>query len=702
MKKEMKSHRDDSMELMDSFGENTFSIKTMRNYLSESAFKSLLSTICEGETLNPAIADEVADAMKTWAMEKGASHFTHWFQPLTGSTAEKHDAFLMPDREGGAISQFSGSELIRGEPDASSFPSGGLRATFEARGYTAWDPTSPAFIKESENGAVLCIPTVFCGYHGEALDKKTPLLRSMVALSKQVCRLGKLFGIDAGGRRAYATLGAEQEYFLVDKKFYAKRLDLIQTGRTLFGRKPAKHQQMEDHYFGAIKSRIVAFMNDVDRELWRLGVPAKTRHNEVCPGQFEIAPVYEELNLAVDHNMVTMDVLREVADRHGLTCLLHEKPFAGVNGSGKHNNWSICGPDGKNWLTPGDNPHENAKFLTMICALMKAVDSHAAVLRAAVATAGNDHRLGANEAPPAIISIFLGEQMLDVINQLEEGVAKSSKKGGHIEIGVSGLPSLPRDATDRNRTSPFAFTGNKFEFRAVGANQSSAGANVVLNTIVAEAIDEICAKLEAEVAAGRDFNVALQTILRGIIRKHRRILFDGDNYTEQWHKEAKKRGLPNVKETPEALKALIEPRTVAMFIKYGVFSERELRSRYEVYRHIYDKTIEIEAGVALAMARTMILPAALKYAGMLAEIVRNVKGAGGKVIETRKMLSQVSSETERLQKCINGLEASIKKASSRAELTSMSELRSSVDNLEGLLPDEIWPLPSYAEMMFMI
>jgi glutamine synthetase len=702
MKKEMKSHRDDSMELMDSFGENTFSIKTMRNYLSESAFKSLLSTICEGETLNPAIADEVADAMKTWAMEKGASHFTHWFQPLTGSTAEKHDAFLMPDREGGAISQFSGSELIRGEPDASSFPSGGLRATFEARGYTAWDPTSPAFIKESENGAVLCIPTVFCGYHGEALDKKTPLLRSMVALSKQVCRLGKLFGIDAGGRRAYATLGAEQEYFLVDKKFYAKRLDLIQTGRTLFGRKPAKHQQMEDHYFGAIKSRIVAFMNDVDRELWRLGVPAKTRHNEVCPGQFEIAPVYEELNLAVDHNMVTMDVLREVADRHGLTCLLHEKPFAGVNGSGKHNNWSICGPDGKNWLTPGDNPHENAKFLTMICAMMKAVDSHAAVLRAAVATAGNDHRLGANEAPPAIISIFLGEQMLDVINQLEEGVAKSSKKGGHIEIGVSGLPSLPRDATDRNRTSPFAFTGNKFEFRAVGANQSSAGANVVLNTIVAEAIDEICAKLEAEVAAGRDFNVALQTILRGIIRKHRRILFDGDNYTEQWHKEAKKRGLPNVKETPEALKALIEPRTVAMFIKYGVFSERELRSRYEVYRHIYDKTIEIEAGVALAMARTMILPAALKYAGMLAEIVRNVKGAGGKVIETRKMLSQVSSETERLQKCINGLEASIKKASSRAELTSMSELRSSVDNLEGLLPDEIWPLPSYAEMMFMI
>jgi len=691
-----------AQEIVESFGENVFSSKTMRNYLSETAYKSLTMTICQGKTLDPAIADEVADAMKTWAMEKGATHFTHWFQPLTGSTAEKHDSFLMPDREGGAISQFSGSELIRGEPDASSFPSGGLRVTFEARGYTAWDPTSPAFIKESENGSVLCIPTVFCGYHGEALDKKTPLLRSMEALSKQVCRLGKLFGIKAEGKRAYPTLGPEQEYFLIDKKHFAKRLDLIETGRTLFGRRPAKHQQMEDHYFGSIKSRVIGFMCELDKELWRLGIPSKTRHNEVSPAQFEMAPMYEELNLAVDHNMMAMDVMREIAERHGLTCLLHEKPFAGVNGSGKHNNWSVCGPDGKNWLTPGDDPHENAKFLTMICALIKAVDSHAAVLRAAVATAGNDHRLGANEAPPAIISIFLGEQLMDVINQLEGGGAKSSKKGGRIEIGVSSLPSLPRDATDRNRTSPFAFTGNKFEFRAVGSNQSCAGANVVINTIVAEALDEICTKLESDTAAGRDFNVALQSILQGIIKKHKRILFDGDNYSEEWHKEAKRRGLPNLKKTPESLKELIDPVTLAMFVKYGVFTERELKSRYDVYKHTYDKTVEIEAGCALTMAKTMILPAALEYQGKLADIVKSVKAAGGKSAEAKKLLDEVCDESESLQKNIKRLEAALEKADSDAELKAMLELRSVVDSLEGLVPDGIWPLPSYAEMMFMV
>ena len=690
-----------AQDVVDSFGENAFSIKTMRNYLSESAYKSIISTICQGKTLNPTIADEVADAMKTWAMEKGATHFTHWFQPLTGTTAEKHDSFLMPDREGGAIAQFSGSELIKGEPDASSFPSGGLRATFEARGYTAWDPTSPAFIKESENGSVLCIPTVFCGYHGEALDKKTPLLRSIDVLSKQVCRLGKLFGISSDGKRAYATLGPEQEYFLIDKEYYDKRLDLIQTGRTLFGSRPSKHQQMEDHYFGSIKPRIMGFMNDLDKELWKLGIPAKTRHNEVAPAQFEIAPVFEEQNLAVDHNMMTMDVLREVAGRYGLVCLLHEKPFAGVNGSGKHNNWSVCGPDGKNWLSPGDNPHENAKFLTMICALMKAVDSRAAILRMAVASAGNDHRLGANEAPPAIISIFLGEQLMDVVKQLEEGGAKSSKKGGRIEIGVSSLPSLPRDATDRNRTSPFAFTGNKFEFRAVGSNQSCAGANVVLNTIVAEALDEICTKLESDVAAGKDFNIALQAVLQGIIKKHKRILFDGDNYTAEWHKEAKRRGLPNLKTTPESLKELIHPQAIAMFVKYGVFTERELRSRYEVYQHTYDTIVEIESGVVLSMAKTMVLPAALAYTCQIADTMKTVKSAGGRVVTVKNLLTEVLCGIEKLQKSIVKLEAALDKDDSGLELTSMLEVRKSVDALEALVPASIWPLPSYAEMLFM-
>ncbi len=685
------------------FGENVFSIKTMRNYLAESAYKSLLSTICQGKNLDRKIADEVADAMKTWALEKGATHFTHWFQPLTGATAEKHDSFIMPDREGGAITRFSGSELIRGEPDASSFPSGGLRATFEARGYTAWDPTSPAFIKEGENGATLCIPTVFCGYHGEALDKKTPLLRSMDALSRQVCRLGKLFGIPSKGKRACVTLGAEQEYFLVDRKFYAKRLDLLQAGRTLFGKKPAKHQQMEDHYFGAIKPRVMAFMCDLDRELWRLGVPAKTRHNEVCPGQFEIAPVYEELNLAVDHNMIVMEVLREMADKHGLACLLHEKPFAGVNGSGKHNNWSITGPDGKNWLTPGDNPHENAKFLTIICALIQAVDTRADVLRATVATAGNDHRLGANEAPPAILSIFMGEQLTDIILQIERGIPKNSKKGGTIEIGVSALPALPRDATDRNRTSPFAFTGNKFEFRAVGSNQNCAGANVALNTIVTEALDDICTRLDKAAAAGKDFNESLQAILKAIVSKHKRIIFNGDNYAPAWQQEAVRRGLPNLKTTPESLKVFIDPSVTAMFSQYGVLSERELRSRYEVYRNVYDKTVVIEAECALTIAKTMIAPAALSYEGVLAATIRDVTSIGkGAVTAKKKLLKAVSSETERLLERIDKLEMALAGRSLREALKAMQALRETADMLEGLVPDYLWPLPSYADMMFML
>lgn len=687
---------------VDLFGENVFSIKAMRNYLSEKAYKSLVATMRAGTTLDSSIADEVADAMKTWAMERGATHFTHWFQPLTGTTAEKHDSFLTPDREGGAICQFSGKELIKGEPDASSFPSGGLRATFEARGYTAWDPTSPAFLKESRNGATLCIPTVFCGYHGESLDKKTPLLRSMAALSRQVVRLGKLFGIDVPQGRAYPTLGPEQEYFLIDRRFFEQRLDLIQTGRTLFGRKPAKHQQMEDHYFGAIRSRIMEFMNDLDRELWRLGVPAKTRHNEVCPAQFEIAPMYEELNLSVDHNMLVMQLLREVAERHGLACLLHEKPFAGVNGSGKHNNWAICGPDGKNWLAPGENPHENAKFLVMIGALIKAVDTHADLLRAAVASAGNDHRLGANEAPPAIISVFLGEQLRDVIDQIERGGARSSKTTGLIEIGVSALPPLPRDATDRNRTSPFAFTGNKFEFRAVGSSQSCAGANVVLNTIVAEALDEICSQLEADLAAGKDFNASVQAVLKAIVHKHKRILFDGDNYSEAWHQEAARRGLPNLKTTPEALECLITPKARALFTKYGVLSERELQSRYEVYRHTYETTVELEANCMLTMARTLILPAALRYQHELAETVVSVTAAGGAAAAARATLAAVERETESLIRGLSGLEGALARRAPARMLAAMGRVRKAADELEALVPDNLWPLPSYAEMMFVV
>lgn len=678
---------------IDVYGDNVFGLKTMRNYLSDSAYKSLAATICNGTTLDPKIADEVADAMKTWAVEKGATHFTHWFQPLTGTTAEKHEAFIAPDKEGGVIVSFSGSELIRGEPDASSFPSGGIRATFEARGYTAWDPSSPAFIRRGENGATLCIPTIFCSYHGEALDKKTPLLRSMEVLSRQICRLGELFGIKADGKRAYVTLGAEQEYFLIDKSYYDARLDLVQTGRTLFGRGPAKHQQMEDHYFGAIKPRVVNFMCDLDAELWALGIPARTRHNEVCPAQFEIAPVFEELNLAVDHNMIVMSVLKDVAEKHGFVCLLHEKPYAGVNGSGKHNNWAVVGPDGKNWLHPGANPHENAKFLTMIVALVAAVDRHADLLRVAVASAGNDHRLGANEAPPAIMSVFLGDQLTDVMSQLEKaGSATSSKQGGTIQIGVSHLPELPRDATDRNRTSPFAFTGNKFEFRAVGSSQSCAGANVVINTIVSEVLDEMCSALEK--VDKKDFNLQLQSLLSKMLKKHKRIIFNGNNYSDDWKKEAKKRGLPNLMTAPEALKSLVKTENIKLFEKYKVLSSRELKSRYEVYEEAYEKSIHIEAGCALNMARIMILPAAVRWMGELADAK-----AGPAV---RGLSVKVRSAADALVRAIDALEKAVHTGKAPAVIEKTSSLRAKVDALEALIPDDLWPLPSYAEMMFMM
>ncbi len=678
--------------IIELYGENVFSMKLMRQRLSEATYKSLLATIKTGKKLDAGIADEVAEAMKEWAVSKGATHYTHWFQPLTGSTAEKHDSFIVPDGEGSVVCKFSGAELTQGEPDASSFPSGGLRATFEARGYTGWDPGSPAFIKDN----TLCIPTVFVGYHGEALDKKTPLLRSMKALGTQADRMAKLFGIPIK-QKAYATLGAEQEYFLVDRSFYEARLDLQQTGRTLFGSKPAKHQQMEDHYFGAIKTRVLAFMQDLDTELWKMGVPSKTRHNEVSPAQFEMAPVFEELNLSVDHNMIAMEVMRKTAEKHGFVCLLHEKPFAGVNGSGKHNNWALCGPDGKNWLSPGDNPHSNALFLTMICALMKAVDTHADILRATVATAGNDHRLGANEAPPAIISIFLGDQLTDIIDQIEKGGAKSSKTGGQISLGIDTLPALPKGNTDRNRTSPFAFTGNKFEFRAVGSNQSCAGSNVALNTIVAEALDEICTKLETDVKAGRDFNESLQKILAGIIEKHKRILYNGDNYTEEWAKEAEKRGLPNVKKTPDALKAFNTEKAKKLFSKYGVLSEKELHSRFEIYNEAYDKTIEIEAGVTLTMAKTMFIPAAVRAQAELAELIKTV--AGSSMAGADASLEAISSETENLYKAVSALE---KAHGADKLIDAMGKVRTSVDALEKMVPKDIWPVPVYAEMLFMM
>jgi len=684
------------------YGENVFGLKNMKKHLSPKTFQSLQATIKEGRSLDPKIADEVAGAMRDWAVSKGATHFTHWFQPLTGTTAEKHDSFIDPDGEGGIVMKFSGRELTQGEPDASSFPSGGLRATFEARGYTAWDPTSPAFIKESENGAVLCIPTAFLSYHGEALDMKTPLLRSIHALAKQIDRVAKLFKVQSKNIRPYATLGAEQEYFLIDKNFYLERLDLIQTGRTLFGRKPSKHQQMEDHYFGAIKPRITSFMEDLDRELWKLGIPSKTRHNEVCPAQFEMAPVFEELNLAVDHNMVAMEVMRQVADRHGLVCLLHEKPFAGVNGSGKHNNWSLCGPDGKNWLTPGENPHENAKFLTIICSLMKAIDTYAGVLRSAVATAGNDHRLGANEAPPAILSIFLGEQLTDIIAQIEKGGATSSKEGGFLEVGVSSLPTLPKDVTDRNRTSPFAFTGNKFEFRAVGSHQNCSGPNIVLNTIVAEALENVCTELEGAVAKGKDFNEALQAILLKIVKKHKRILYNGDNYTEEWHKEAEKRGLPNLKSTPEALEEMVTESAIKLFEKHNVLSKTEVLSRYEIYKEMYEKTVKIEAGVALEMSKTLIVPAALRYQNELAATISGLKANGVNNDKVSALLVKVSGLNEKTIDAITELDKAANGHEPANMLSGMTELRAVVDSLEEVMPTEYWPLPSYTEMMFIM
>ena len=676
---------------VDFYGEDVFNADAMRTYLPKDICEKLLATIDEGVALDPSIAGDVAHAMKRWAMDRGATHFTHWFQPLTGSTAEKHDSFIEPSG-GKAIMAFSGKNLIVGEPDASSFPSGGLRSTFEARGYTAWDPTSPAFIKRHGNGATLCIPTAFCSYTGEALDKKTPLLRSLQALSKSTRRLMTCF--KAGPKKTTVTLGAEQEYFLIDKRFYLQRPDLYQAGRTIFGATPAKHQQMNDHYFGSIPSRILNFMNDVEKELWKLGIPAKTRHNEVAPAQFELAPLFEEVNLACDHNMLVMETLRNVADRYGLVCLLHEKPFAGVNGSGKHNNWSLSYGKG-NLLNPGKDPHQNAVFLTAICAIMYAVDTHADLLRMTCAGAGNDHRLGAHEAPPAIISVYLGDQLMDVIEQLEQGVPKSSKQAGAMKLGSDTLPPLPRDATDRNRTSPFAFTGNKFEFRAPGSSQSCSEPNVVLNTIVAEAFDMISEQLEK--LDEKNFHTGLQKILQKIVKEHKRVLYNGNGYTDEWVKEAEKRGLPNIRTSMEALKALTKDENIALFEKYGVMNRAEMVSRYEVNVEDYHKRIHIEGEIARDMAKNIILPKVVEaYSKALKtnEMALNqgFPGLDGYAKSLGEGMNRLLAAIDVMEKSLGGLHEGI--------VDAIAALRKEVDGLEKIVPNELWPLPKYREMLF--
>lgn len=688
------------------FGSNVFNDVTMRASLPKSTYKALKKTIDEGLPLDPTVADVVASAMKDWAIEKKATHFTHWFQPLTGITAEKHDSFISPTSDGRVILEFSGKELIKGEPDASSFPSGGLRATFEARGYTAWDCTSPAFIKDN----TLCIPTAFCSYTGEALDKKTPLLRSMEAISKQAIRVLKVLG-NTTATRVTTTVGPEQEYFIIDKKMYDKRKDLILTGRTLFGSKPPKGQEMEDHYFGNIKERIGGFMQELDLELWKLGVLSKTRHNEVAPAQHELAPIFTTTNLATDHNQLVMETMKKIANRHGLVCLLHEKPFAGVNGSGKHNNWSMSTNDGQNLLDPGNTPHENGQFILFLAAVIQAVDEYADILRMVAANPGNDHRLGANEAPPAIISIFLGDQLTDIIEQLENGGAKSSKSGGELKIGVITLPPLPKDSTDRNRTSPFAFTGNKFEFRMVASSASIAGPNTALNTIVAETLSRIADRLEKT----KDIDSEVQVIIKEIIKKHKRIIFNGNNYSDEWVREAEKRGLPNIKSTVAAIPAIITEEAVKLFEKHHVLSKVELHSRYEIYLDNYVKTINIEALTMVDMAKRQILPATFEFSGKVAAAVNQIKSASSKantsaaeklLVNLTDSINSFSANIEVLEKALHDAEKTTDNILKHAEFyrdvvfVAMGKLRIDGDKLETMVDSKDWPFPTYADILF--
>ena len=682
------------------YGEDVFSEKAIRAHLSKTVAAKLIATMRKGEPLDPTIADAVAEGMKNWALKKGATHFTHWFQPLTGGTAEKHDAFLEPTGPAQAVQKFSGKNLIGGETDASSLPSGGLRSTFEARGYTAWDPTSPAFIKRHANGATLCIPTAFCSFTGETLDMKTPLLRSIQAVSRATERLMRKFGQPKA--HVEVTLGAEQEYFLIDKKFYMRRPDLLQTGRTVFGAAPAKHQQLEDHYFGTIPDRSLSFMNDVERELWKLGIPAKTRHNEVAPAQFELAPMFEDMNLAVDHNMLIMEVLRQTAEKNDLVCLLHEKPFEGVNGSGKHCNWSIA-YGGRNLLSPGSNPRENAIFITFLLAIIRAIEMHADILRETTAGAGNDHRLGANEAPPAIISVFLGDELNGVLDAIEHEV--KVKGGGEqrtksrMRLGVDSLPALPKDTTDRNRTSPFAFTGNKFEFRAPGSSQNCAKSQMVLNTIVAESIDALCDKLDAMKG---DFNANLQKLLQIQVKSHKRVIFSGDGYSDGWTKEAKRRGLPNLRDTMESLAPLKDERNIALFEKYGVLSRGEMLSRWEIGMEDYHRRIRIEAGIALEIARSMIRPVVADEFSRLATALGQAKSDGLKAgIRGLTALSlKLGAGLDDLHVKCDRLEKALARGLHEGQIVAMNDLRKTVDRLEQLVDDSRWPLPKYREMLF--
>ncbi len=687
------------------FGSNVFNDAVMQQRLPKDTYKALKKTIDEGRRLDPQVAAVVAHAMKDWAVERGVTHYTHWFQPMTGITAEKHDSFICPQDGGKMILSFNGNELVRGEPDASSFPSGGLRSTFEARGYTAWDPTSYAFIKDG----VLCIPTAFCSYGGEALDQKTPLLRSMEALSKQAVRILKMFG-RTDATRVMSTVGPEQEYFLVDRKLYNKRLDLIFTGRTLFGAKPPKGQELEDHYFGSIKPRVQAFMTELNEELWRLGVLAKTEHNEVAPAQHEMAPIFSISNVAADHNQLTMEIMKKVAERHGLVCLLHEKPFAGVNGSGKHNNWSMTTNTGYNLLDPGDSPYESAQFLLFLTAVIKAVDDYQDLLRIAVASAGNDHRLGANEAPPAIISMFLGDELSEILDALESGESYHGREHSDMTVGVHMLPKFPKDNTDRNRTSPFAFTGNKFEFRSLGSSASISGTNTVINTIVAESLRLFADELEN----ASDFKAALRTLITREIRAHKRIIFNGNGYSEAWIAEAKKRGLLNLHSTVDALPCMIQEKNIRLFTSHKVFSETELRSRYEVYLEEYAKVLNIEAETALLMAKREILPAVMRFTGEVARQARAIKDVSPTLTAApeEKLLQRLTVEGAALSERIDALENAIVHTNHSADALSvaqyahdalipaMNALRAASDELETITGSEYWPFPTYAELLF--
>ena len=690
------------------FGTNVFSLATMKAQLPKEVFRSVKRTVETGSALDPRVADVVAAAMKAWALSKGATHYAHIFYPLTGLSAAKQDSFLSPDGEGGAITEFAGKTLVQGEPDASSFPNGGIRGTSEARGYTAWDVTSPAYLLETANGTTLCIPTAFVSWTGEALDKKTPLLRSGQALNTHVTRLLKLFGHEKPAM-VVSYAGAEQEYFLIDKNFFYARPDLLNAGRALFGAKPPKGQEFEDHYFGVIPERVIAFMSECDRELFKLGVPVKTRHNEVAPSQFEVAPVFESANIAADHQQMIMVTLKRVAEKHGLACLLHEKPFAGVNGSGKHVNFSFGNQTQGNLLDPGETPHDNAQFLVFCGAVIRAVHKYAGLLRAAIATASNDHRLGANEAPPAIISIFLGEQLSDVFQQIRSGGAKTSKMGGTLEIGVDSLPKLPRDAGDRNRTSPFAFTGNRFEFRAVGSSQSIADALIALNTAIAESCDVIATKLETAVASGKKLNAAIQEVLADVIQQHGAVVFDGNGYSAEWHLEAEKRGLPNYKTAVDALPVLQHKDVIALFDKYKVLSPREVHSRFETQLEHYIKSVNVEANLTAKMGKTTILPAALQYQRQLAENVVAVKAAG--FTPDTAVLKQVTELIGKLQASLGGLETATghqgagdvlaeAKHFGTAVLPAMLKVREAADSLEAIVDDSLWPLPTFQEILF--